>query len=167
MPSYPISSGKQVPSVGSSSPKQSPTSPVTTTSSPISVPTTEPPSYASTMQALAMQKGMVAPSAQHIHHPLPPPPYTGDDICRTGSGPIVSSRRILVIFYYMLIHFNSCKNCYLNVFGLKIFLHSFVILGIKCRASRWFEPSLFNCFITPPSTSKEIFSNNAWRAEVG
>lgn len=76
--------------MGSSSPKQPPASPVTTTASPISVPTTEPPSYASTMQALAMQKGIVTPSAQHIHHPLPPPPYTGEDVCRTTPGPGVS-----------------------------------------------------------------------------
>ncbi|KAK6627954.1 hypothetical protein RUM44_010436 [Polyplax serrata] len=87
IPSYPIASAKQVASVGSSSPKQPPTSPITTTASPISVPTTEPPSYASTMQALAMQKGMVTPSAPHIHHPLPPPPYAGDDVCRPISGP--------------------------------------------------------------------------------
>ncbi|KZC09051.1 PREDICTED: serine/threonine-protein kinase Warts [Dufourea novaeangliae] len=33
----------------------------------VGVPTTEPPSYATTMQALAAQRGM--------HHPLPPPPY--------------------------------------------------------------------------------------------
>ena len=33
----------------------------------VGVPTTEPPSYATTMQALAAQRG--------IHHPLPPPPY--------------------------------------------------------------------------------------------
>lgn len=38
-----------------------------TSSSSICVPTTEPPSYATTMQALAAQRG--------IHHPLPPPPY--------------------------------------------------------------------------------------------
>ncbi|XP_034938316.1 serine/threonine-protein kinase Warts [Chelonus insularis] len=34
---------------------------------PVGVPTTEPPSYATTMQALAVQRSM--------HHPLPPPPY--------------------------------------------------------------------------------------------
>ncbi|KOC68941.1 Serine/threonine-protein kinase LATS1 [Habropoda laboriosa] len=33
----------------------------------VGVPTTEPPSYATTMQALAAQRG--------IHHPVPPPPY--------------------------------------------------------------------------------------------
>lgn len=33
----------------------------------VGVPTTEPPSYATTMQALAAQRSM--------HHPLPPPPY--------------------------------------------------------------------------------------------
>lgn len=33
----------------------------------VGVPTTEPPSYATTMQALAAQRGK--------HHPLPPPPY--------------------------------------------------------------------------------------------
>ncbi|EEB15352.1 serine/threonine-protein kinase LATS1, putative [Pediculus humanus corporis] len=82
---YSLAPSKQVAPVGSSSPKQPPASPVTTTASPISVPTTEPPSYASTMQALAMQKGMVVPSAQHIHHPLPPPPYSGEDVCRTIS----------------------------------------------------------------------------------
>ena len=87
---YSLAPSKQVAPVGSSSPKQPPASPVTTTASPISVPTTEPPSYASTMQALAMQKGMVVPSAQHIHHPLPPPPYSGEDVCRTSSGPGVS-----------------------------------------------------------------------------
>ncbi|XP_012534602.1 serine/threonine-protein kinase Warts [Monomorium pharaonis] len=38
------------------------------TPSPTSIPTTEPPSYATTMQALAAQRG--------IHHPLPPPPYS-------------------------------------------------------------------------------------------
>ncbi|XP_033191972.1 serine/threonine-protein kinase warts [Bombus vancouverensis nearcticus] len=40
----------------------------------VGVPTTEPPSYATTMQALAAQRGM--------HHPVPPPPYgtaTTDD----------------------------------------------------------------------------------------
>lgn len=35
------------------------------------VPTTEPPSYASTMQALAMQKGISS-------HSVPPPPYGND-----------------------------------------------------------------------------------------
>lgn len=36
----------------------------------VNVPTMEPPSYASTMQAKA--------KAQRIHPPLPPPPYTDD-----------------------------------------------------------------------------------------
>ncbi|KAL0274849.1 UNVERIFIED_CONTAM: hypothetical protein PYX00_002882 [Menopon gallinae] len=49
--------------------QQPPASPVTTTNS-VSVPTTEPPSYASTMQALAMQKGMVSPPTPHVHHPV-------------------------------------------------------------------------------------------------
>lgn len=48
-------------------PQQSPTNNTVTTSA-ISVPTTEPPSYASTMQALAVQRGIT-------HHPAPPPPY--------------------------------------------------------------------------------------------
>lgn len=47
-------------------PQQSPTPTVTTSA--ITVPTTEPPSYASTMQALAVQRGIT-------HHPVPPPPY--------------------------------------------------------------------------------------------
>ncbi|XP_046629868.1 serine/threonine-protein kinase Warts [Neodiprion virginianus] len=53
---------------------------------PVGVPTTEPPSYATTMQALAAQRGM--------HHPLPPPPYgtvTEDSIAistvESGSAP--------------------------------------------------------------------------------
>lgn len=43
-------------------------SPAAVTTSAIGVPTTEPPSYASTMQALAVQRGIT-------HHPIPPPPY--------------------------------------------------------------------------------------------
>ncbi|XP_050517963.1 serine/threonine-protein kinase Warts [Diabrotica virgifera virgifera] len=44
------------------------------TAPPVTVPTTEPPSYASTMQAKAKaQRGMGA------HPPLPPPPYSSDD----------------------------------------------------------------------------------------
>lgn len=53
-----------------------------TSSGSVGVPTTEPPSYATTMQALAAQRG--------IHHPLPPPPYgmiPADDSCgMTESG---------------------------------------------------------------------------------
>lgn len=43
------------------------------------IPTTEPPSYATTMQALA---------AQRMHHPLPPPPYGAptDDVSTITSG---------------------------------------------------------------------------------
>ncbi|PSN57068.1 hypothetical protein C0J52_01745 [Blattella germanica] len=60
-------------------PQQPSVSPVTTTS-PVTVPTTDPPSYASTMQALAAQRGIVTPSV-HLHHSIPPPPYgqTGED----------------------------------------------------------------------------------------
>lgn len=43
------------------------------------VPTTEPPSYATTMQALAVQRG--------IHHQLPPPPYGNQE-----DGPLVNSQ---------------------------------------------------------------------------
>lgn len=49
-------------------PQQSASATAVSTSA-ISVPTTEPPSYASTMQALAVQRGIT-------HHPAPPPPYT-------------------------------------------------------------------------------------------
>jgi len=59
-------------------PQQASVPPVTT-SSPVTVPTTDPPSYASTMQALAVQRGIVTP-AVHLHHPLPPPPYGEDGI---------------------------------------------------------------------------------------
>ncbi|XP_063988229.1 serine/threonine-protein kinase Warts-like isoform X1 [Diachasmimorpha longicaudata] len=45
----------------------------------VPVPTTEPPSYATTMQALAAQRSM--------HHPLPPPPYgtPTEDITTEGA----------------------------------------------------------------------------------
>ncbi|ENN75264.1 serine/threonine-protein kinase Warts isoform X2 [Dendroctonus ponderosae] len=45
---------------------------------PLNVPTTEPPSYASTMQAKA--------KAQRVHPPLPPPPYTDDPHSGYSSG---------------------------------------------------------------------------------
>ena len=54
----------------------------------VGVPTTEPPSYATTMQALAAQRG--------IHHPLPPPPYgiSTEDSCgistESGAAPRTS-----------------------------------------------------------------------------
>lgn len=53
-------------------PQQVATNAVVTTST-MSVPTTEPPSYASTMQALAVQRGITS------HHPIPPPPYTNNE----------------------------------------------------------------------------------------
>lgn len=71
-------------------PAQSSTASVTTTSA-VSVPTTDPPSYASTMQALAAQRGIVTP-AVHLHHPLPPPPYgpTGDDVLPQSGAQVVT-----------------------------------------------------------------------------
>ncbi|KAL7300224.1 hypothetical protein TKK_0006863 [Trichogramma kaykai] len=68
-PAYPPSNG----SGGGSSAGASSISSIGVT---VGVPTTEPPSYATTMQALAAQRNM--------HHPLPPPPYgtpTSDDGC--------------------------------------------------------------------------------------
>nr|CAG6407542.1 Warts [Euborellia annulipes]CAG6407546.1 Serine/threonine-protein kinase Warts [Euborellia annulipes] len=70
-------------------------SPVTT-ASPVTVPTTDPPSYASTMQALAAQRGIVTP-AVHLHYPIPPPPYSPgtDDVSQgqiaTGVSTVESS----------------------------------------------------------------------------
>lgn len=48
--------------------------------SPVSVPITEPPSYASTMQAKAkaVQRGIT-------QHPLPPPPYSEDSIAQVST----------------------------------------------------------------------------------
>lgn len=57
------------------------------TPSQVSVPTTDPPSYAITMQALAASRG-------HHHHPLPPPPYgplPGADDGVVASGAQVST----------------------------------------------------------------------------
>ncbi|KAK7794730.1 hypothetical protein R5R35_009620 [Gryllus longicercus] len=74
-PPYPLPSQKPAIAV----PGQPVSSPATT-ASPVTVPTTDPPSYASSIQALAVQRGMVSPGV-HMHHPLPPPPYgpTGED----------------------------------------------------------------------------------------
>lgn len=75
-PPYPLPSQKPAIAVPSQPASASPV----TTASPVTVPTTDPPSYASTMQALAVQRGIVSP-AVHMHHPMPPPPYgpTNDD----------------------------------------------------------------------------------------
>ena len=65
LPAYPPSNGSSGASAGAS-----------IIGVAVGVPTTEPPSYATTMQALAAQRGM--------HHPLPPPPYGNpatDDAC--------------------------------------------------------------------------------------
>lgn len=64
----------------------------------VGVPTTEPPSYATTMQALAAQRG--------IHHPLPPPPYgtpTSDESCGMT---IVINYLLLSFFFFCLCKLN-------------------------------------------------------------
>uniref|UniRef100_A0A6M2DJT1 non-specific serine/threonine protein kinase n=1 Tax=Xenopsylla cheopis TaxID=163159 RepID=A0A6M2DJT1_XENCH len=125
----------------------------------VSVPTTEPPSYASTMQALAVQRSI-------SHHQLPPPPYANaeDNVSTVESttvpraSPLVGNHNPLQRKYSPVIPVDSRSESPQSASSSDGRCNS---VGVtSCFPSSSTEPPLLTTPPLPPTASSSVVSKN-------